>query len=49
MIERSATDGDFVAYFDEHVTPAQKKTANAWVLDDMKSHLDEEDEEEGRK
>jgi len=48
MIQRNASDADFVAYFDEHVTPAQKQTANQWVLHDMKPHLDEEDEEEGR-
>lgn len=36
------------SYFDEHVSAAQRDAANRFVLDDMKSHLDEQDAEEGR-
>ena len=36
------------AYFDEHVSDAQREAANRFVLHDMESHLDEQDAEEGR-
>jgi hypothetical protein len=48
LITDGASDGDLVKYFDEHVSPAQRDAANAFVLDEMKEHLDEQDAEEGR-
>ena len=47
LITKGASDADLVAYFNEHVDTAQRDAANAFVLDDMKSHLDEQDAEEG--
>jgi uncharacterized protein DUF5069 len=48
LIRRGASDEELVTYFDAHVTPEQKKDANRFVLETMRSHLDEEDAEEGR-
>jgi hypothetical protein len=48
LIRDGATDADLTRYFDEHVSEAQRATANRYVLDDMKSHLDKQDAEEGR-
>ena len=48
QIRDGATDADLVRYFDAHVTDARREAANAYVLDDMKSHLDKQDAEEGR-
>ena len=48
LIRDGASDADLVKYFDEHVSEAQRETANAYVLNDMKSHLDKQDAEEGR-
>jgi hypothetical protein len=48
LIAEGASDRDLVTYFDEHVSPAQRDAANAFVLDEMKEHLDEQDAEEGR-
>jgi hypothetical protein len=48
LITDGASDGDLVKYFDEHVSSAQRDAANAFVLDEMKDHLDEQDAEEGR-
>ena len=41
------SDGDLVAYFDEHVSAAQKAAANQFILEEAASHLDEQDAEEG--
>ncbi len=48
LIRDGASDADLTKYFDEHVSDAQREAANRYVLDDMKSHLDKQDAEEGR-
>ncbi len=48
LILEDASDADLVTYFDQHVDDAHREAANAFVLDEMKSHLDEQDAEEGR-
>ena len=47
LIRSGAGDADLVAYFDAHVSDTARDRANAFVLDEMKSHLDEQDAEEG--
>jgi hypothetical protein len=47
LITDGASDADLTKYFDEHVSDAQREAANRYVLEDMKSHLDEQDAEEG--
>jgi hypothetical protein len=47
LIRDRAGDADLVRYFDEHVDAAHREAANAYVLNDMKSHLDKQDAEEG--
>lgn len=47
LIRNGATDADLVSYFDGHVDDAHRKQAGAFVLDEMKDHLDEQDAEEG--
>ena len=48
LITDGASDEDLTKYFDEHVSDTQREAANRYVLDDMRSHLDEQDAEEGR-
>jgi hypothetical protein len=48
LIRDGASDADLTKFFDEHVSDAQRDAANRYVLDDMKSHLAEQDAEEGR-
>jgi hypothetical protein len=48
LIREDASDTDLVRYFDEHVDAAHRDAANAYVLNDMKAHLDKQDAEEGR-
>ena len=48
LISGGASDEQLRQYFDEHVGDAQREAANAYVLNDQKSHLDEQDAEEGR-
>ena len=48
LVRDGASDADLTRYFDEHVSDAQRDAANRYVLDDMKSHLDKQDAEEGR-
>jgi hypothetical protein len=48
LIRDNASDADLVRYFDEHVDEAHREAANSYVLADMKSHLDNQDAEEGR-
>ena len=48
LIADGASDADLMRYFDEHVSDTQREAANRYVLDDMASHLDKQDEEEGR-
>ena len=48
LIRDGASDADLTKHFDEHVSDTQREAANHYVLDEMKSHLDEQDAEEGR-
>lgn len=48
LIRDGASDADLVRHFDEHVDAGRREAANAYVLNDMKAHLDKEDAEEGR-
>lgn len=48
LVADGTTDDQFITYFDRHVSDAQKRAGNAFVLEDMASHLREQDEEEGR-
>lgn len=47
-IRAGRSDDELVQYFDRHVSPQQKAAANAFVLDEMASHLDEQDADEGQ-
>jgi hypothetical protein len=47
LIRDDASDAALTKYFDEHVSEAQREAANRYVLDDMKSHLNKQDAEEG--
>jgi len=47
LVRDGADDDALVRYFDEHVDDAHREAANRFVLDDMASHLDEQDAEEG--
>ncbi|MBC5800624.1 MAG: DUF5069 domain-containing protein [Candidatus Eremiobacteraeota bacterium] len=46
LIADVGSDADLTRYFDAHVSDAQREAANRFVLDDMKSHPDEQDAEE---
>lgn len=48
MIEQGATDEQLVSYFDKHVSDEARENANAFILHESSSHLDEQDREEGR-
>jgi hypothetical protein len=48
LIRNGSSDADLVSYFDSHCADAQREAANAYVLTDMKLHLDKQDAEEGR-
>jgi len=48
LIRDGASDGDLARYFDDQVDDEHRQAANSYVLNDMKSHLDNEDTEEGR-
>ena len=47
LISEGASDQELVAYFDDHVGDTQREAANDYVLNEMSSHLDEQDAEEG--
>jgi hypothetical protein len=46
LTKGGASDEDLVRYFDQHVDQAHREAANAFVLNEMASHLDEQDAEE---
>jgi hypothetical protein len=48
LIRNGSTDADLVRYFDTNCADEQREAANAYVLTDMKPHLDKQDAEEGR-
>lgn len=47
-IRRGASDEALTAFLNERVSAAQKSAGNRFVLEEMASHLDEQDAEEGR-
>ena len=47
LVRDGASDADLGTYFQEHAA-GQRDVANAYVLNEMASHLDEQDAEEGR-
>jgi hypothetical protein len=48
LVRNGTSDADLVRYFDGHVDDAHREAANAYVLDEMKAHLEKQDAEEGR-
>jgi hypothetical protein len=48
LVEQSASDAQILAFFHRHVSGPQTDVANRFILDECRSHLDEEDAEEGR-
>jgi hypothetical protein len=49
LIRDDRSDDELATYFDTHVSEARRDAANQYVLTDMKSHLDKQDAEEGRR
>jgi hypothetical protein len=47
LIENGATDGELVVYFDQHVPPELRDTANRFVLEEKAANLDQQEVEEG--
>ena len=48
LIEQGASDTQILAFFHRHVTAEQTENANRFILEHCRSHLDEQDAEEGR-
>ena len=48
LISTGKSDAELVAYLDHLVDDKHREAGNTFVLDEMKSHLDEQDAEEGR-
>jgi hypothetical protein len=48
LVADGASDDQLITYFDRHASSSQKRVSNSYVLEDMASHLDEQDAEEGR-
>ena len=48
LIAQGADDEKLVTYFDRHVSPDRREQANAFVLEEHRSDLDNQDREEGR-
>jgi hypothetical protein len=48
LVAGGTPDDELVRYFDQHVSDERREAANRFVLEDMASHLDEQDAEEGR-
>jgi Domain of unknown function (DUF5069) len=48
LIGQGADDEKLVTYFDRHVSPERRQQANAFVLDEHRGDLDQQDQEEGR-
>lgn len=48
LINRGVTDEELAMHFERHVGPANRKSANDWVLVEMHDHLDAQDREERR-
>jgi hypothetical protein len=48
LIGQGASDTQLLAYFSRHVSVQQRTAANTYILEESRSHLDEQDAEEGR-
>jgi hypothetical protein len=48
LVAQNADDEKLVTYFDRHVSAERREIANRFVLEECRSDLDEQDEEEGR-
>ena len=48
LVAQGADDEKLVTYFDRHVSPEQRRQANAFVLEEHRTDLDRQDQEEGR-
>lgn len=46
LINRGVTDEELGSHFERHVAPPKRNEANRWVLEDMASHLAQQDREE---
>ena len=47
LIRNGESDEQLVQFFNAHVAPEQRDAANRFVLEEMASHLDQQDAEEG--
>ena len=47
LVRNGESDDELVRFFDAHVPAERRDTANRFVLEEMASHLDEQDAEEG--
>lgn len=48
LVSRGASDEEVGSYFERHVAPVQRNSANRWVLEDMRDELNAIDREERR-
>jgi hypothetical protein len=48
LIVQDADDAKLVTYFDRHCSDEQRESANRYVLEDSRQHLDAQNAEEGR-
>ncbi|HLX02610.1 MAG TPA: DUF5069 domain-containing protein, partial [Trinickia sp.] len=48
LIARGSSDEEVGSYFERHVPPVQRDSANRWILEDMRDELDAIDREERR-
>ena len=49
LVRDGLDDQHLVEYFDRHVAPAARDSANRFILEESRDHLDEQDAEEGRR
>jgi Domain of unknown function (DUF5069) len=47
LVRNGESDEQLVQFFDAHVSPEQRDAANRFILEEMASHLDQQDAEEG--
>lgn len=47
LVRNGESDEQLVQFFDAHVAPERRDAANRFVLEEMASHLDAQDAEEG--
>jgi hypothetical protein len=48
LIVQDADDAKLVTYFNRHCSDEQRESANQYVLEESRQHLDAQDAEEGR-